>query len=119
MAINFHTLVYQPVFDTFARPVIFTPIASQPLAIAYTARGIYDTRPVDVLAQDGAVLSDQQSILDILEEEFGVLPVQLDRVSIPAVDDIPAVGDFEIMDADSNGGGETTLTLRRLVVAAP
>ena len=45
MAVNFSTLVYLPNFDMFARPVTIIPMASQPGLPAFTARGIYDTRP--------------------------------------------------------------------------
>jgi len=120
MAINFSTLVYLPNYDTFARGVTITPLASQPGVPAYVARGIFDTRPVDVAAMDGNIISDQQTILDIREAEFSVLPQQLDRVYIgPDPDAGPALGDFEVVDADSNGGGETTLTIRKIMTAKP
>jgi len=120
VAVNFSTLVYLPNYDTFARAVTITPLASQPGMPAYTARGIYDTRPIDVQALDGSIISDQQTILDIREAEFSVLPQQLDRVFIGSDADAgPALGDFEVVDADSNGGGETTLVLRKIVTAKP
>jgi len=120
VAINFSTLVYLPNYDTFARAITVTPLASQPGAPAYQSRGIYDTRPVDVAGMDGVIVSDQQTILDIREAEFTVIPDQLDRIYIgPDPDAGPALGDFEVVDADSNGGGETTLTLRRIMVAKP
>jgi hypothetical protein len=120
MAINFSTLVYLPNYDTFARAVTITPLASQPGSPAYTARGIYDTRPIDVAAMDGNIISDQQTILDVREAEFTVVPAQLDRVYIgPDADAGPALGDFEVVDADSNGGGETTLVLRKIMASLP
>lgn len=120
MALNFSTLVYLPNYDTFARPVTITPLASQPGVPAYSARGIYGTRPVDVQGQDGSIFSDQQTILDIREAEFAVLPVQLDRVFIPDdADGGPSPGTFEIMDTEPNGGGETTLVIRKVVTAKP
>lgn len=116
MAVDFSTMVYLPAFDAFARPVTIFPIASQPGAPSYSARGIYDTRPADVIAEDNSIYSDQQTILDIREAEFAILPVQFDRVTIPVdVDAGPGVGDFEVADADTNGGGETTLLLRKIV----
>ena len=49
--------------DVFARPVTITPIASQGVAAPdYAARGYYDTRPFDVAALDGSVVTDQQTI---------------------------------------------------------
>ena len=120
MAVDFSTLVYLPNFDMFARPISVTPLASQPGLPAYVARGIYDTRPIDVQAEDGSIISDQQTILDILEVEFAVIPEQLDRIHIPAD---PAagrdLGDFEIVNSETNGGGETTLVIRKIVVARP
>lgn len=120
MAMNFSTLVYLLGQDTFARSVTVMPRASQPGAPAYTARGIYDTRPIDVQAMDGSIVSDQQTILDIRDAEFSVIPEQLDQIYIGADPDAgPALGDFEIVDKESNGGGETTLVLRKVVTAKP
>jgi hypothetical protein len=120
MAINFSTLVYLPNFDTFARPITVTPLASQPGAPAYSNRGIYDTRPMDVMAQDGSIVSDQQTILDVRDAEFSVVPEQLDQITIPADTDAgPALGTFEVTDTEANGGGETTLILRKVVTAKP
>jgi len=117
--VNFSTLVYSPAFDLFARPVTFYPYVSQPNAPAYNGRGIFDTRAIDVQTEDGAIYSDQQTILDIREIEFAVLPQQNDRLFIGAADAGPALGEFEITDADTNGGGEITLTLRKWLPAAP
>ena len=120
MAVGFSTLVYLPNYDMFARPVTFTPVVSQPGSPAYAARGIYDTRALDVAAEDGSVFSDQQTILDIREAEFTVLPTQLDIVNIPADTNAgPALGDFEITDSSSNGGGETTLVIRKIKTPKP
>lgn len=119
MPINWPSLVYSPNYSVFARSVTITPLASQPNAPAYTARGIFDTAALDVIAEDGSIFSDQTTILDILETDFTVLPIQLDRIQIPADGGMPAAGTFEIQDVSSNGGGETTLTLRRIVEAKP
>src|SRR5215471_14823736 len=106
MAVNFPELVYLPNYDLFARPVTFTPV----VGAAYDARGIFNTVSLDVMTEDGALLSDQKTILDILETEFAVLPVQRDRVFIPEADGMPELGNYEIIDTSTNGGGETTLT---------
>jgi len=120
MAINFSTLVYLPNYDTFARGITVTPLASQPGSPSYSARGIYDTRPIDVAGMDGSFISDQQTILDVRDAEFSVVPAQLDRIHIGADADAgPALGDFEVVDCESNGGGETTLILRKLMTARP
>ena len=69
MGVDFSTLVYLPNFDMFARPITVTPLASQPGMPAYGARGIFDTRPIDVQAEDGSIVSDQQTILDVRDAE--------------------------------------------------
>ena len=120
MALNFSTLVLLPNYDTFARKIVVTPLASQPGAPPYEARAIYGTRPIDVMAQDGSIFSDQQTILDVRDVEFAVVPDQLDQIYIPADADAgAALGTFEVTDADSDGGGETTLAVRKIVVAKP
>jgi hypothetical protein len=110
MGVNFATLVYLPCQDFFGRDVTITPAGGT----AYAARGIFDTRALGVAAENGAIISDQQTILDIREAEFATLPVPGDRVDIAADDSGPAEGPFEIIDATTNGGGETTLVLRKI-----
>ena len=114
------TLVYLPTQDMFARPITITPLASQPGVPAYAARGIVGTRAIDVSAMDGSIVSDQQTICDILEAEYAVLPVQLDHVFIPADTNAgPEMGLYQVIDADTNGGGETTLVIRKVQTAKP
>jgi hypothetical protein len=117
MGIDFSTLVYLPGYDVFARDVSISPVVSQPTATAYTARGVYSTRELDVAAEDGSIVQDQQTILDVRDAEFGVVPMQGDHVTIPADGNNPALGDFEIINAVVDGGGETTLTLRKILSA--
>lgn len=114
MALNYSALVYRQAFNIFARPVTFVGGAVPP-----SGRGIYNTDTEDVLTEDGSVLSDQRTVLDVLEEEYTVLPSQGDNVIIPAENDLPALGEFKVIDVRSNGGGETTLTLRKVVVNKP
>jgi hypothetical protein len=117
MGLNYSTLVYLPSYELFARPVIIMPLASQPGMPSYGNRGIFDSGTMNVPLDDGSILSDQQTILDIRESEYGMLPVQGDLVDIPADAGVPAEGAFEIINAWRNGGGETTLQLRRIEVA--
>jgi hypothetical protein len=117
MGIDFSTLVYLPNYDFFARPVTFFPVVSQVGAAAYSNRGIYGTRDIDVAAEDGAILQDHQTILDIRESEYGVLPTQGDYVNIPADGNNPSLGDFEVVNVWHDGQGETTLQLRQVVEA--
>jgi hypothetical protein len=113
MGVNFSTLLYDPVYDMFAVAITVNPINSQPAAAPYDARGIYDTVDVDVIALDGSIVSDQKTIVDIREAEFPVLPLQGDHVIIPFDCNGAPLGEYEILDTDTNGGGETTLTLRK------
>jgi len=120
MALDFSTLVYLPNMDTFARGITVTPLASQPGVPSYSARGIFDTRPIDVQAEDGSIVSDNQTIVDVRDAEFTVVPAQLDRINIPADANAgDALGDFEITDTEGNGGGLTTLVLRKVMKARP
>jgi len=119
MAVDYAALIHGPGYAVFSRSVTFTPLKSQPGQPAYVGRGIFSTQPIDVPAEGGLVLSDQVTILDILEKEYATLPMQGDRVNIPASGTLPALGDFEVLDRDTNGGGETTLTLRAVAVAKP
>jgi hypothetical protein len=117
--VDFTTEVYLPGFDLFARPVTFYPYTSQPTGAAYLGRGIYDTRLIQVAGLDGSFLVDQQTILDIRECEFAVLPQQQDRLTIGPATNGPDLGEFEVMMSSSNGGGETTLVIRKWVTAKP
>lgn len=119
MAINFSQAVYLPAYNVFARPVVFTPKQSQPGVLAYTGRGIYRTEPIDVLAENGSIFSDMRTVLDIREEEFDALPIQGDELTVPTYIEMPAAGSFEVIEVKSNGGGETSLSLRRLVESKP
>jgi hypothetical protein len=62
---------------------------------------------------DNSIYSDQKTILDIRESEFPLIPLRGDRVVIPADCNGVNQGEWEIIDSDTNGGGETTLTLRK------
>ena len=119
MAIDFSKQVYIPAFNIFARPCVFTPTKSQPSQPSYTGRGIYSTQPLDIAAEDASIFSDQITIFDVIENEFSVIPIQGDLVSIPADGALPALGDFEIVDTSTNGGGQTTYHLRKIVVSKP
>jgi hypothetical protein len=119
MPIDYASVVYSPAYDLFARKIVVTPLVSQPGVPAYTSRGVYTTEEDDILTEEGAVFSDQRTILDIIAKEFEVQPLQGDHVFIPADSGVPEAGTFEIIDTDDNGGGETTLSLRKWVDAKP
>jgi hypothetical protein len=119
MGIDMSTAVYLPNFDAFARPVVFSPIVSRPGGGVYTGRGIFGTQDVGVPGEDGSIISDQVTILDIREREFSILPRQRDRLTIPVDGDTPEEGVFEIVDTSTNGGGETTLIIRKIEPPIP
>ncbi|UGY21513.1 hypothetical protein HU675_0045255 [Bradyrhizobium septentrionale] len=113
MAVNLDVLLQGPIFDFWAVPVVFKPIKSQPGQPDYTRRGILNTYSLDVAGLDGQLYSDQRTILDIRESEFDVLPQQDDHLVIPLdCNDVPR-GEYQIVDASSDGGGQTMLTIRK------
>jgi hypothetical protein len=119
MGLNFSALVYAPNFDMFARPITVYPFASQSGAPSFGARGIFHSDRIETALEDGSIFIDQQTSIDILEVEFPIIPQQGDRVVIPADGAVPAVGEFEVLAAYSNAGGETNLTLRAWLPAVP
>ena len=110
MAIDFSAQVYLPGQNTFGRAILVNGVP---------ARGILDTREIDVVAIDGSIVSEQRTILDVRDAEFGTVPVQDDQIAIPADGTLPDEGTWQVIDSARNGGGETTLTLRKLVTAKP
>jgi hypothetical protein len=113
MAVNFDVVLQSPIFDFFAVPCTFRPLKSQPGAGDYEARGILNTYMLDVVGQDGAIYSDQRTILDIRDSEFAVMPQQSDRVIIPFDCNMAPKGEYQIIDSTSDGGGQTCLTIRK------
>ena len=110
MAVSFSTLVYLPAQDLFSVPCTFYRGG----VVAFGGRGIFDTRDTDVIAEDNSIYSDQKTILDIRESEFGNNPpLAGDMVVIPFDCNGKPLGQFEITDVDNNGGGELTLTLKK------
>jgi hypothetical protein len=120
MPIDFSNEVYLITANTFGRPITVTPIVSQPGAPSYDSVGIMDSRETDVLAEDGSVISDSKTILDIRIEDFPILPMQRDLVLISDMPGAPG-GLFEVFDLAGigNAGGEITLTLKRIVQTKP
>lgn len=112
MAIDFSSDLYAPCQDTFGRPANFS-------GNGYTGpgRGIYQSDMLNVILEDGSIITNQQTIFDIRAAEFPTLPVQEDIVDIPMdpASGIPALGQFQITDVWHNGGGEVTLQLRAVV----
>jgi hypothetical protein len=114
MAVNLDVLLQGPIFDFWAVPVTFMPLVSQPGGPNYTGRGILNTYTFNVVGEDNSVFSDQRTILDIRDSEFFVMPLQNDHLVIPKdCNDVPR-GEYEIIDASNDGGGQTMLTIRKI-----
>jgi hypothetical protein len=110
VAVNFTTLAYLVCQDVFSVPCTFYRPGQAPRQ----ARGIYDTDEGKVTAEGEMLYSDQRTILDVREAEFGGDPPrQHDIVVIPFDCNNKPLGQFEVVDVDDNGGGELTLSLKR------
>ncbi len=121
MGLDYSNTVYAVVFAEFARPCTINPIVSQPSGAAYGNRCIWHSDMLDFMSEAGALVSDQRTSIDIREEEYPIIPQQGDQVTIPP--DLggegAAKGTFEVTDVSSNGGGETTLMLKKIELSAP
>jgi hypothetical protein len=119
MPINWSAALYSLEQDTFGRPVSFTSTAGN--SFTGLKRGIYSSTEMDIALEDGSIITDQRTILDILDIDFpaGQLPVQDDTINIPAepISGLPALGDFQVTDVYHNGGGEWTLQLKKIMTA--
>jgi len=121
MGVDFSTLILQPNFDVWSRDIQITPVASQPGAGSYGARGILRSQGTRIIAPEGEwieELSDQETKLDIRDAEFTVLPQQGDMIYIADEGNMKG-GTFEVTNSENNGGGETTLSVRKWEPAAP
>jgi hypothetical protein len=119
MGLDMSTLVGLPVMDVFARPIDVYPNASNPGGGSYRARGYYSTAELDVQAEDGSVVTDQQTYLDVRDREFAIVPRQKDVIDIPADGATPAEGMFEVVSATADGKGLTNLIIRKVETARP
>lgn len=130
MPVDFSKLVLAPCQNVFARAIIIDPLASQAGERPYPARGIFTSRHVDVVMSDGAVLSDQQTTLDIRISEFetappagftlGGAPMKGDFATLN--DDVgspPSGTRYFIGDIQPDGQGGLQLILRLVVPTSP
>ena len=126
MAVSFSTLLYSHCFDMFARPVVITPVASNPSGAAYSdMRAIFNSGPLTVTNDEGiiiSVISDQETVVDIRSSEFidagHAIPQQGDLIHFDGDTDIEG-GDFEIVDSSNNSGGQITFGVRKWEAGAP
>jgi hypothetical protein len=119
MPVNWSENLYKQTQDIYSRVIVVTPRASTSGGAPYAARGILDIEAIEVGALDGSIVSETRIVLDIRDSEFAVAPAQGDLIDIPGDSGLPVEGPFEVVDSDPNGGGETTLVLRRVVAAKP
>jgi hypothetical protein len=117
---NFTDQLHTLTFESFARPVTVTPTVSQPGQPAYSSRGYFGTKELDIITEAGGVLSDSQSYLDIIMAEFPVLPRQGDTIDIPDHQSVPG-GSFMVLDLAGvgEGSGLITVQLRKVVTNKP
>lgn len=109
MAVNLDVLLQSPIFDFWSVPITFVTAAEG----SFLGRGIPNRYAVDVMALDGSIYTDQRYICDIRESEFGTIPQQNDHLIISQDCNGVDQGEWQIVDATSNGGGQTCLTLRK------
>ena len=111
--LDFDGIVLTTLQSTFSRPIVITPLVSQPSVGAYAARGVYSTNPVDLVAIPDAVLSDQHPAVWIRMNEFPIMPMAGDQLEIPPHLTMPTAGKFEVLDVDSWANGKAVLTLKK------
>lgn len=104
--IDFSDLVLGPCMETFAEPMIVDPVASQPGAVPYQARGVFTSRPYQVELGDGTVVADQQTTIGYRLSEFAVPPTARDLITVRGTQYIST-------DLQADGQGGATLILRR------
>lgn len=78
--------------SAFARPIMVTPVVSQPGLPPFPSRGIWASKPVDIAMDDGSIASSQAHTLDVRVSEFSVPLAQGDRIEIPEAGSLPRIG---------------------------
>lgn len=111
--IDFDATVLSACQAAFARPVIITPTASQPGAPAYTARGIWTERPVEVGLEE-AVMISQDLTLGLRRSEFAVMVKQGDTIEIPSAGSMPRIGVCAIDKINTDGQGDVQLIVKKI-----
>jgi hypothetical protein len=105
VSLDFDALVLKPAMDVFSKSMIVKPLASQPFAPHYTARGVWSKRPVDIATEGGGILSSEERKIGIRVSEFAVPVAPLDQVKFD--------GEwYWVDDVDEDGQGGASLTLK-------
>jgi hypothetical protein len=126
MGIDFSSLVLAPAMATFANPVLVTPLASQPNAAPYSARGIWSVQETTIIGEASNTFSTVNITFGIRWAEYpATAPSQGDWISTPAKRlplgywqgqiDPEAVIDFVIDDVTPDGQGGAKLWLKRVI----
>lgn len=105
--IDFAGLVLGPAMAVFGQPATFTPTVSQPSALPYAGRGVFDFKAVEIPLEDGSYHSTNQPTLGVRLADFSVVPKQGDSVAL-------AGATYEIVDVIPDGQGKADLMLRRV-----
>ena len=100
-------LVLAPALAAFGQPIIVTPLASQPAAAPYSARGSYSSKQVDIPLDDGGYQSTIQRKLGVRLADFAVPPIQKDQIAM-------AQGSFVVADIVPDGQGGADIWLRNI-----
>ena len=111
--IDFAALALGPGISVFARPISVRPVQSQPSKPAYSARGVWNSRNVEVATTDNRLLNTRTLTIGIRLSEFPVPPKTRDIVDVPAYLSLPAENTLWIDDIDLDGQGGATLFLKR------
>jgi hypothetical protein len=101
--------------DAFARPISVTPSGGA----TYQSRGIWHKDANEFFAEDGSIVIDNKTSVDILNSEFAVIPRQGDSVAIPADGTVPAEATHTILSSHDDGGGMTNLVLEQYITTGP
>jgi hypothetical protein len=109
--IDFDSLVLSVAQNTFARPITITPTKSIPGAAPYVARGIWDSKAVDLVMEDSVMVS-QDLTLSIRSAEFAVAPMQGDTIELDAYQSLPRIGICAIDRITDDGQGASLLVLK-------
>ena len=114
--IDFDRLVLGPCQAVFGKPIIVTPLVSQPGVAPYSTKpdgvspltGIWSVKPIDVQMEDGSIMSSQTNRLGIRLSDFAVPIAPGDKLAVDGVT-------YLVDDTDDDGQGATDLTLKQVL----
>ena len=118
MSIDFDRLVVGRLQAIFGKPIVVTPLASQPGAAPYVARGDLRIQNIDMPLEEGAgIMSTQVISMGVRKADFAVFVAPGDKILIGFVLVAgAAVGGtaYLIDDTDDDAQGHSILTLKRV-----